>query len=58
MQDIRGGKGTVGKLFTDDQIYREVNGLIDSAGVVANELGARQGHDRHDDSRPRGLQRG
>ena len=44
LQDIRGGKGTVGKLFTDDQIYREVNGLIASAGVVANELGARQGH--------------
>src|SRR5687768_15034270 len=28
LQDIRSGKGTVGKLFTDDQIYKEVNGLI------------------------------
>jgi phospholipid/cholesterol/gamma-HCH transport system substrate-binding protein len=43
MQDIRGGKGTVGKLFTDDQIYREVNGLIESAGVVANELARGKG---------------
>jgi phospholipid/cholesterol/gamma-HCH transport system substrate-binding protein len=43
MQDIRGGKGTVGKLFTDDQIYKEVNGLIDSAGVVASELARGKG---------------
>ena len=43
MQDIRSGKGTVGKLFTDDQIYREVNGLIASAGVVAGELARGKG---------------
>jgi phospholipid/cholesterol/gamma-HCH transport system substrate-binding protein len=43
MQDIRGGRGTVGKLFTDDQIYKEVNGLIESAGVVANELARGKG---------------
>jgi phospholipid/cholesterol/gamma-HCH transport system substrate-binding protein len=43
LQDIRAGKGTVGKLFTDDQIYREVNGLIDSAGVVASELAKGRG---------------
>ena len=43
MQDIRSGKGTVGKLFTDDQIYKEVNGLIDSAGVVASELARGKG---------------
>ena len=43
MQDIRSGKGTVGKLFTDDQIYREVNGLINSAGVVAGELARGKG---------------
>ena len=49
------GKGTVGKLFTDDQMYREVNGLIDSAGGRRQRAGARQGHDRDDDSRPRGL---
>jgi phospholipid/cholesterol/gamma-HCH transport system substrate-binding protein len=43
LQDIRGGKGTVGKLFTDDQVYKEVNALITSAGVVANELGRGRG---------------
>src|ERR671912_1100895 len=43
LQDIRGGKGTVGKLFTDDQIYKEVDGLIDSAGVVASELAKGRG---------------
>ena len=35
-QDIRGGKGTVGKLFTDEAVYREFNALIGAAeGVVA-----------------------
>ena len=43
LQDIRSGKGTVGKLFTDDQIYQEVNGLIDSAGTVASELAKGRG---------------
>jgi phospholipid/cholesterol/gamma-HCH transport system substrate-binding protein len=43
MQDIRSGKGTVGKVFTDDQIYKEVNGLIESAGVVASELARGKG---------------
>ena len=43
LRDIRAGKGTVGKLFTDDQVYREVNALIASAGVVANELGRGRG---------------
>ena len=43
LRDIRAGKGAVGKLFTDDQIYKEVNGLIASAGVVANELGRGRG---------------
>ena len=43
LQDIRAGKGTVGKLFTDDQIYQEVNGLIASAGVVAGELAKGRG---------------
>ena len=38
LQDIRSGKGTVGKLFTDDAIYREVNSLIGAASGVAGEL--------------------
>ena len=43
LQDIRGGKGTVGRLFTDEQIYREVNELVRSAGAVATELGRGKG---------------
>jgi phospholipid/cholesterol/gamma-HCH transport system substrate-binding protein len=43
LKDIRSGKGTVGKLFTDDQVYREVNSMIASAGVVATELGRGRG---------------
>ena len=36
LQDIRAGKGTVGKLFTDEAVYREFNALIGAAeGVVA-----------------------
>ena len=38
LQDIRSGKGTVGKLFTDDQVYKEVNDLIASAGTVTDQL--------------------
>src|SRR5215217_7372178 len=30
IKEIRQGKGTVGKLFTDDQIYREMNELVAS----------------------------
>ncbi|MPY88032.1 MAG: MCE family protein [Luteitalea sp.] len=37
LQEIRGGKGTLGKLFTDEALYRELNTLIGSADrVVAN----------------------
>jgi phospholipid/cholesterol/gamma-HCH transport system substrate-binding protein len=43
LKDIRAGKGTVGRLFTDEQVYREVERLIASAGVVANELGRGKG---------------
>jgi phospholipid/cholesterol/gamma-HCH transport system substrate-binding protein len=43
LQEIRGGKGTIGKLFTDDQVYKEVNGLVASANLVAGELGRGQG---------------
>ena len=43
LQDIRSGKGTIGKLFTDDQVYKEVNGLIASAGIVAGDLGRGKG---------------
>lgn len=36
INDIRSGKGTVGKLMTDEALYREFNALIGSAeGVIA-----------------------
>jgi phospholipid/cholesterol/gamma-HCH transport system substrate-binding protein len=35
IKEIRGGRGTVGKLFTDDQMYREMNELVSSAEAVA-----------------------
>ena len=36
LQDIRKGKGTVGKLFTDEQVYMEFQAFLNSAeGVVA-----------------------
>ena len=43
LRDIRAGRGTMGKLFTDDAVYREVNGLIASAGTVARELSSGRG---------------
>jgi phospholipid/cholesterol/gamma-HCH transport system substrate-binding protein len=35
IKEIRQGKGTVGKLFADDQVYRELNDLIASTQAVA-----------------------
>jgi phospholipid/cholesterol/gamma-HCH transport system substrate-binding protein len=43
LRDIRAGKGTVGKLFTDDQLYRDVNSFVDSAQVVAGYLSKGRG---------------
>jgi phospholipid/cholesterol/gamma-HCH transport system substrate-binding protein len=37
LQDIRGGRGTIGRLFSDDALYREMNSLVSAAeGVVQN----------------------
>jgi phospholipid/cholesterol/gamma-HCH transport system substrate-binding protein len=43
LQDIRAGKGTVGRLFTDDQVYKEVQQLIASAGDVTDQIGKGNG---------------
>jgi phospholipid/cholesterol/gamma-HCH transport system substrate-binding protein len=43
LRDLRAGKGTIGRLFTDEQVYREVNDLIASAGTVARQLGQGRG---------------
>lgn len=43
LQDIRAGKGSVGKLFTDDQLYREINEFVNSASNVAGQISAGRG---------------
>ena len=41
LKDIRSGRGTVGKLFSDDELYREITGFVAAAEGVA--AGIRQG---------------
>jgi phospholipid/cholesterol/gamma-HCH transport system substrate-binding protein len=43
LKDIRAGKGTVGKLFTDEALYRDVQGFVDAAESVAQNLRAGRG---------------
>ena len=43
LRDIRAGKGSVGKLFTDDQLYRDIQGFIASAETVAGHVAAGRG---------------
>jgi phospholipid/cholesterol/gamma-HCH transport system substrate-binding protein len=38
IKEIRAGKGTVGKLFTDEGLYRDVQGFVDAAENVAQSL--------------------
>jgi phospholipid/cholesterol/gamma-HCH transport system substrate-binding protein len=42
LEDIRGGRGTIGQLFTNDALYRDLNGLVAAAeGVAATLQGGR-----------------
>src|SRR3982751_4828529 len=43
LRDIRGGKGTVGKLFTDEALYREFNAFVDSANAVTASINRGRG---------------
>jgi phospholipid/cholesterol/gamma-HCH transport system substrate-binding protein len=43
IKDIRAGKGTVGRLFTDEALYRDVQGFVDAAESVAKSLRAGRG---------------
>jgi phospholipid/cholesterol/gamma-HCH transport system substrate-binding protein len=43
LKDVRAGKGTAGKIFTDDQLYKELNALIGSADTVVKELNRGRG---------------
>jgi phospholipid/cholesterol/gamma-HCH transport system substrate-binding protein len=41
--DVRAGRGTVGRLFTDEQLYREINRFVDAAEDVARNLSQGRG---------------
>lgn len=43
LREIRAGKGNIGKLFTDEQLYREINAFIQAAEGVAGGLNRGQG---------------
>ena len=43
LKDIRGGRGTVGKLFTDEALYREFNALVTSANQVTDAINRGRG---------------
>jgi phospholipid/cholesterol/gamma-HCH transport system substrate-binding protein len=43
IEEIRAGRGTVGKLFTDDALYREVNAFVAAAERVARNVGDGRG---------------
>src|SRR3954468_15033317 len=43
LKDIRGGKGTVGKLFTDQALYSEMNALVASANAVTDSINRGRG---------------
>src|SRR5215217_5587160 len=38
IHDVRAGRGTAGKLMTDEQLYAELNRFVASAGELANGL--------------------
>lgn len=43
LKDIRSGRGTIGKLFTDEALYRDLNALVSSAERVANNVSQGRG---------------
>jgi phospholipid/cholesterol/gamma-HCH transport system substrate-binding protein len=43
LADIRGGRGTVGQLFTNDSLYRELNSLVAAAEDVAQSINSGRG---------------
>lgn len=43
IQDLRQGKGTVGRLFTDDSVYREIQGFVQAAERVTRSISDGEG---------------
>ena len=51
LRDIRAGKGTVGKLFSDDQLYKEITAFVQAAEGVTEQPAQRRWDARPSDSR-------
>jgi phospholipid/cholesterol/gamma-HCH transport system substrate-binding protein len=43
LQDIRSGRGTLGRLFTDETVYRDISTLVQSAERVASGINTGRG---------------
>ncbi|MEO8682064.1 MAG: MlaD family protein [Vicinamibacterales bacterium] len=43
LEDVRAGKGTVGKFFTDDSVYRELNSFVSAAEKVSRAISEGKG---------------
>lgn len=43
LQDVRGGRGTVGKLMTDDQLYAELNRFVTTATALTEGIRSGRG---------------
>ncbi|MGH9346668.1 MAG: MlaD family protein [Vicinamibacterales bacterium] len=43
LSDVRGGRGTIGRLFTDEALYREVTRFVDAAEDTARNLSEGRG---------------
>jgi phospholipid/cholesterol/gamma-HCH transport system substrate-binding protein len=43
LQDVRQGKGTLGKLVTDDTLYNELNNFVDAADAVTRGINSGRG---------------
>lgn len=43
LEDLRAGRGTVGKLFTDDALYRDIQSFVDAAESVAATISRGEG---------------
>ena len=43
LKDLRAGKGSLGKLFTEDKLYRDVNAFVDSANAVTASINKGRG---------------
>ena len=57
LKDIRAGKGSVGKLFTEDKLYRDLNAFVESANAVTASINQSKGTLGKLTNDPEGLRR-